>query len=109
MPTPMQKIIDYLRENQPRFVKDLCDYVRFPSVSAQPEHKKDMIACADWLKRHCETIGLEARISPTDGHPILIAKTPRTKGAKRPHFVVYVHYDVQPAEPFDLWKSPPFE
>jgi succinyl-diaminopimelate desuccinylase len=54
---------------------------------------------------------LEARLCPTKGHPIVVAKTPRakSKGAGRPHFVVYGHYDVQPPEPLELWKSPPFE
>jgi acetylornithine deacetylase/succinyl-diaminopimelate desuccinylase-like protein len=105
----MQKVIEYLRSNQTRFVQDLCDYVRFPSVSAQPAHRKDLQACAEWLVRHCKNIGLETRLCPTEGNPIIVAKTPRTKGAKPPHYVVYGHYDVQPAEPFDLWKSPPFE
>ncbi len=105
----MEKITRYLRENQARFVADLCDYVRFPSVSAQPEHRADLQACAEWLVRHCEKIGLETRLSATAGNPIVIAKTPRAKGAKRPHYVVYGHYDVQPAEPFELWKTPPFE
>jgi acetylornithine deacetylase/succinyl-diaminopimelate desuccinylase-like protein len=105
----MQKVIDYLKKHQSRFVEELCDYVRFPSVSAQPQHRKDLQACAEWLVHHCQAIGLEARLCPTDGNPIIIAKTPRSPGAKRPHFVVYGHYDVQPAEPFELWKSPPFE
>ncbi|HEX3800594.1 MAG TPA: dipeptidase [Verrucomicrobiae bacterium] len=105
----MDIITRYLKENQARFVSDLCDYVRFPSVSAQPAHQKDMRACAEWLVRHCQKIGLEARMSATAGHPIVIAKTPRTKGARKPHYVVYGHYDVQPAEPFELWTSPPFE
>ncbi len=105
----MQNIISYLRENQSRFLEELCDYVKFPSVSAQPQHRKDLQACAEWLLRRCEKAGLQARLCPTDGNPIIIAKTPRTKNSKRPHYVVYGHYDVQPAEPFDLWKSPPFE
>ena len=105
----MQKVIDYLRTNQARFVRELCDYVRFPSVSAQPQHRDDMKACAQWLVRHAGGIGLEASICPTGGHPIVMAKTPRARNSKRPHFVVYGHYDVQPAEPFELWKSPPFE
>ena len=105
----MQKIIDYLQQNQSRFVDELCAYVRFPSVSAQPKHAPDMLACAEWLKQHCEGIGLTARVAPTAGHPIVVAKTPRVAGSKKPHFVVYGHYDVQPPEPFDLWKSPPFE
>jgi acetylornithine deacetylase/succinyl-diaminopimelate desuccinylase-like protein len=105
----MQKVIEYLRVNQPRFIQELCDYVRFPSVSAQPQHMKDMKACAQWLRRHCQGIGLQASVCQTGGHPVVIAKTPRGKASKRPHFVVYGHYDVQPAEPFELWKSPPFE
>jgi acetylornithine deacetylase/succinyl-diaminopimelate desuccinylase-like protein len=105
----MEKVTRYLQDNQPRFVQELSDYVRFASVSAQPQHRKDMLACAEWLKQHCEKIGLEARICETDGHPIVIAKTPRKTNSKRPHYMVYGHYDVQPAEPFELWKSPPFE
>lgn len=105
----MQNITDYLRANQSRFIEELCDYVRFPSVSAQPQHRKDLQACAEWLLEHCRKIGLEARLCPTDGNPIIIARTPRTSSAKRPHYVIYGHYDVQPAEPFELWKSPPFE
>ncbi len=106
----MQKVLNYLTENQPRFIRELCDYVRFPSVSAQPQHKKDLAACAHWLQQHCRAIGLDAQLYPTAGNPILVAKTPRAKGGKkRPTFVVYGHYDVQPAEPFELWKSPPFE
>ncbi len=103
----MQQVLDYLKTNQQRFVDELCEYVRFPSVSAQPQHQKDMVACADWLAAHCRTIGLEAKVCPTDGHPIVLAKTPRRKG--RRHFMVYGHYDVQPPEPFELWTTPPFE
>ena len=106
----MNVVLNYLRANQQRFVQELCDYVRFPSVSAQPAHGEDMTHCATWLVRHCKQIGLEARLCPTDGHPVVLAKTPRKKtAARRPHFMVYGHYDVQPPEPFDLWKTPPFE
>jgi acetylornithine deacetylase/succinyl-diaminopimelate desuccinylase-like protein len=105
----MQNISRYLQDNQARFIDELCAYVRFPSVSAQAQHATDVRACAEWLLRHCQGIGLDARLCPTGGHPIIVAKTPRKPGAKRPHYVVYGHYDVQPAEPFDLWKSPPFE
>src|SRR5260221_11566292 len=104
----MQAVLDYLKKNQTRFVQELCDYVRFPSVSAQPQHKADLEACARWLKNHCEKIGLVARVIETSGNPIVLAQTPPRKNNHRPHFVVYGHYDVQPAEPFELWKSPPF-
>ncbi len=107
----MQGVIDYLSQNKARFVSELCEYVRFPSVSAQPQHRSDLRACAGWVVQQCRRIGLEARLCSTPGHPIVIARTPRAKakGRRRPHFVVYGHYDVQPPEPLDLWKSPPFE
>jgi acetylornithine deacetylase/succinyl-diaminopimelate desuccinylase-like protein len=107
----MQPVLDYLKQNQSRFVDELCQYVRFPSVSAQPQHRQDLEACAQWITGHCHGIGLEARLCPTGGHPVVVAKTPPavSPGRRRPHFVVYGHYDVQPPEPFELWTSPPFE
>src|SRR5438046_2582215 len=113
----MQAVIDYLNQNQARFVGELCEYIRFPSVSAQPQHKQDLQACAEWVLAHCQGIGLEARLCPTQGNPIIIAKTPRagrgvpsaSESTRRAQFLIYGHYDVQPPEPFELWKSPPFE
>ena len=110
----MQAILDYLEQNESRFVDELCEYVRFPSVSAQPKHKSDLHACAQWLVNHCQQLGLETRLYPTAGNPVVMAKTPRSAGEVtttngRPRFVIYGHYDVQPPEPFELWTSPPFE
>jgi acetylornithine deacetylase/succinyl-diaminopimelate desuccinylase-like protein len=107
----MQSVIDYLKQNESRAVDELCQYLRFPSVSAQPKHKPDLQTCAEWLVQHCQSIGLEARLCSTEGNPVVIAKTPRpsSNGHPRPHYLIYGHYDVQPPEPFELWKSPPFE
>ena len=106
----MDAVLNYLRTNQKRFIAELCDYVRFASVSAQEQHGKDLTNCATWLVKHCKQIGLEARLCPSDGHPIVVAKTFRKKSAARKrHFMVYGHYDVQPPEPFDLWQTPPFK
>jgi acetylornithine deacetylase/succinyl-diaminopimelate desuccinylase-like protein len=102
----MNAVLDYIDRNKARFVEELCEYLRFPSVSAQPGHRADMGACAEWLAAHCRGIGLEARVCPTRGHPVVVAGTRRSG---KPHYVVYGHYDVQPPEPFELWKSPPFE
>ena len=104
----MQSVLDYLKQNESKFVKELCDYLRFPSVSAQSNHKQDLEACAQWLTDHCRNIGLKTDLCPTEGNPVVVARTPRD-GRRKPHFVVYGHYDVQPAEPFELWKSAPFE
>ncbi len=105
----MNAVLDYLAANKQTFIDRLGHYVRFPSVSAQPKHKGDLENCANWLVAHCESIGLEARLCPTAGHPVVLARTPRKAGARKPHFMVYGHYDVQPPEPFELWKTPPFE
>jgi len=105
----MQVVLDYLKQNQTRFVAELCELIRFPSVSAQPKHKKDLRACAEWIVAHCRQIGLEVKLRPTAGNPIVVAKTPRAKNSGKPHYMVYGHYDVQPPEPLNLWKTPPFE
>src|SRR5258705_1924535 len=106
----MQAVIEYLKQNEPRAVAELSEYLRFPSVSAQPKHKQDLQACAEWVVQHCQGIGLEARLCPTEGNPVVIAKTPRpsSNGHPHPHYLIYGHYDVQPPEPFELWKTPPF-
>lgn len=108
---PVHRVLDYIRDNQPRALEELRAYLRFPSVSAQPKHAADMRACAAWLAAHCRRAGLTADIRETQGHPVVLARTPRVKPAPRgrKHFLVYGHYDVQPPEPFELWRSPPFE
>src|SRR5688572_13515231 len=103
----MDQVLRYLKENKPRFIQELMEYVSIPSVSAQEKHKPDMRKCAQWIAERAGAAGLKANIFETGGYPIVLARTPRRKGM--PHFLVYGHYDVQPPEPFELWKSPPFE
>lgn len=105
----MDAIDTYLTRNRERFIAELCEYLRFPSISAQPAHAADMNACAGWLVDHCRSLGLETELCPTPGNPIVLARTPRKAGSRKPHFLVYGHYDVQPPDPLDLWVSPPFE
>jgi len=107
--TRMNAVSRYLREHRKRAVDELCAYIRFPSVSAQTAHRRDMTACARWLADHARGIGLKTRVQATAGHPIVIATTRTGRSRGRPHFLVYGHYDVQPPEPFNLWDSPPFE
>ncbi len=92
--------------NDPR-VEELLEFLRFPSVSAQSEHRKDVQACAEWLVAKLQRIGLEARLAPTAGNPIVLARTLRDP-AKRT-VLIYGHYDVQPAEPLELWTTAAFE
>ncbi len=108
-PVSMKNVLSYLRSNQPRFVDELCEFVAIPSVSAQPKHRPDLKRASDWLVSHCKGIGLKVRRFKTPGNPVIVATTRSGKGSKKPHYLVYGHYDVQPPEPFDLWDTPPFE
>lgn len=91
-----------------RFVAELKEFVRIPSVSAQPRHAADVRRCAAWLARHLEHVGLEhARVIETPRHPIVYADWLHAPG--RPTVLVYGHYDVQPPDPLAEWRTPPFE
>ena len=101
-------IQSYLDRHRNRFVNELRQLVRFPSVSAQPEHRRDVVACATWLANHFRKLGLSATVHKTAGHPIIEA-TLHAPRSDAPTVLIYGHYDVQPPEPFELWKTPPFE
>jgi acetylornithine deacetylase/succinyl-diaminopimelate desuccinylase-like protein len=89
-------------------VRDLMQFIRFPSVSAQPAHLPDIRRCAEWLAAHLSRLGLDhTSIVPTAGHPVVYADSLRAPG--KPVLLIYGHYDVQPAEPLSGWQSPPFE
>ena len=103
----MSKTAAYLRKNHQRYVEELKTLVRFASVSAQPQHAADCAACAAWLAEHFRAMGLRTKLHHTKGHPIITAATPRRAGV--PTVLIYGHYDVQPPEPLELWKTPPFE
>lgn len=103
-----KEVLKYLKTNEDRFVKELLDYARIPSISAQSDHADDMKRCAKWITERCREAGLKADIYQTTGYPVAIARTPKTD-PRKPTFMVYGHYDVQPPDPLDLWTSPPFE
>ena len=81
--------------------------LRIPSVSAQPAHAADCAAAAEWLRREFTAIGFTAQVLPTAGHPVVLAHHPGTQSG--PRLLYYGHYDVQPADPLELWTSPPFD
>ena len=102
------RVLGYAQTQRNRFVADLMDCIRFPSVSAQPQHAEDVRACAVWLVNHLRQVGMEhAQVLPTRGHPLVYADWLHASG--RPALLIYGHYDVQPPEPLDEWRSPPFE
>jgi acetylornithine deacetylase/succinyl-diaminopimelate desuccinylase-like protein len=105
---PVENAVSYAREHAPDFLDDLREFVRFPSVSAQPAHGGDVRACAAWLAEHLTQAGLErSQVVGTAGHPLVYAEWRHAPG--QPTLLVYGHYDVQPAEPMGNWKSPPFK
>ena len=102
------EIKDYIRENESRFLDELSSLIRIPSISALPQHKEDMLACAErWKQLLLEAGADEAHIMPSQGHPLVYAEKRVSPDA--PTVLVYAHYDVMPAEPLELWKSQPFE
>ncbi|WP_152268638.1 dipeptidase [Agriterribacter humi] len=104
----MQVWKDYQLKNKDRFLNELLDLLRIPSVSANSEHKKDMIACAEAVKQKLLEAGADkAEMFSTEGHPVVYAE--KIIDASNPTVLVYGHYDVQPPDPLDLWNSGPFD
>jgi acetylornithine deacetylase/succinyl-diaminopimelate desuccinylase-like protein len=93
--------------NDTRIQSELFEFLRIPSVSAKSENNADVVRAAEWLEGLMERAGLKATVHQTTGHPVVIGEWRGAPGA--PTVLVYGHYDVQPAEPLELWTSPPFE
>ena len=98
----------YFTREERRIRAELDDFLRIPSVSARSEHNADTARCADWLANQIRALGMDAKVHPTPGHPIVVGEW-RKAGPNAQTILVYGHYDVQPAEPLELWSSPPFE
>jgi acetylornithine deacetylase/succinyl-diaminopimelate desuccinylase-like protein len=104
----MDALTRYLEENRDRFLADLEAALRIPSVSAQPEHRADVRRCAEHVAAHLRAIGItHAEVVDTAGHPVVYGEWLGALGA--PTMLLYGHYDVQPPEPLELWRTPPFE
>ncbi|HEY0928723.1 MAG TPA: dipeptidase [Gemmatimonas sp.] len=95
-------------ENDQRALDELFAFLRIPSVSARSEHKADCADAARFVAEHLTRIGFTTAVEPTPGHPIVVGEW-RGAGADAPTLLIYGHYDVQPAEPLELWTSPAFE
>ena len=100
----MKKVQNYITENKERFLEELFDLLRIPSISAQSEHKPDMVKCAEWLAAALVKSGADrAEVMPTDGNPVVYAEKIIDPAAKT--VLVYGHYDVMPVDPRNLWKT----
>lgn len=99
---------EYLQQNQPRFRDELLDFLRIPSVSALSEHADDVQRAAEWVADRLRAAGAEnVQVLPTQGHPVVYGDWLHAAG--QPTVMIYGHFDTQPADPLELWDSPPFE
>jgi acetylornithine deacetylase/succinyl-diaminopimelate desuccinylase-like protein len=104
----MNNLQQFIQTNESRFLDELFELIKIPSVSSNESHKQDMLKAAEWIKDKLISDGADhAEVMQTEGHPVVFGK--KIINPSLPTVLVYGHYDVQPAEPFDLWKSPPFE
>lgn len=104
----MQEWKDFQAKNKDRFLEELLELLRIPSVSARSEHKPDMIACAKKVQERLLQAGADkAQLFETPGHPIVYGE--KITDPSKPTVLVYGHYDVQPPDPLNLWHSGPFE
>jgi acetylornithine deacetylase/succinyl-diaminopimelate desuccinylase-like protein len=104
----MSTATSYIDENFNRFTDEFQQWLRIPSISALPEYQGDVRAAAEWVKEKLEKIGFsQATLIETAGHPMVQAEYKGDEG--KPTLLIYGHYDVQPADPLEDWKTPPFE
>src|ERR1035437_4270969 len=107
-PAMASSAISFAKENQVRFLAELKDLLRIPSVSTLPEHRSDIDKAAAFVAAELKRIGIEhVEVITTDGHPLVYGDWLHAAG--KPTVLIYAHYDVQPAEPLDEWHTPPFE
>ncbi|WP_257657994.1 dipeptidase [Parapedobacter lycopersici] len=104
----MQKIKEYVATHQQRFLDELFELLRYPSVSADPKYKDDVSRTAAFVAQKLRDAGADkVEVCPTAGHPIVYGE--KIIDPDRPTVLVYGHYDVQPPDPLELWETPPFE
>jgi acetylornithine deacetylase/succinyl-diaminopimelate desuccinylase-like protein len=99
----------YTQDHKDQFLRDLRSFLKIPSISTLPENKKDMEIAARWVADQLEKLSFEdVAIMPTDKHPVVYGSWLKA-GPQAPTILVYGHYDVQPADPIDQWKTNPFD
>jgi len=97
----------FIQSHQTHFEEELCELLRIASVSTDGQHSAEIQQASQWVRAQFDQMGLETEVIETAGNPIVYAQSPAVPGA--PTVLVYGHYDVQPPDPLDEWKTPPFE
>lgn len=104
----MQEIKKYVEDNKQRFLDELFELLRFPSISADPQYKEDVLKTADYVANKLTEAGADkVEVCQTAGYPIVYGE--KIVNPSLPTVLIYGHYDVQPPDPLELWKTPPFE
>jgi len=104
----LEKVVKYIEKNRDRYIEELKEFLRIPSISTLPEHKNDMNSAAQYVKNSLTRAGLKkVMVNSTNGHPIVYGEWLGAPG--KPTVLIYGHYDVQPVDPIELWDSPPFQ
>lgn len=98
----------YFDIHQKQLLEELCTFLKFETISADPTKKQEMEACVCWLQNFLSEAGFEVSIWPTPSNPTVFA-TSKEPDPNKPTLLIYAHYDVQPVDPLDMWDSPPFE
>ena len=105
----LPKALDYAHQNRERFLNEMIEILKIPSISTDAEYNNEVLRAAEWMANHLKGLGIEnVEVMPTDGgHPVVYGDYIKNPGA--PTVLVYGHYDVQPADPLELWETGPFE
>jgi acetylornithine deacetylase/succinyl-diaminopimelate desuccinylase-like protein len=109
MSTQLRRVLNTLDATHTEALDRLFEFIRIPSVSTDPAYKSHCARAAAWCADQLKSMGFAARVVPTTGHPMVVGHDEPRPINKGPHVLFYGHYDVQPPEPLELWKTPPFE
>ena len=109
MPNQRQAALDFAKSNNDRFLSELKDFLKIPSVSTDPSHKGDMLSAANWVADQLRDLDLDnVEVFSTAGHPVVYGER-SSNNSEAMTVLIYGHYDVQPAEPFELWTTDAFD
>lgn len=101
-------LMDWIESHKDEWINEFKTFLCFPSISSEPQYAPSVKECALWLTQTLSKLGFEVELWPTQGHPVVFASNLKA-GKDKPTLLIYNHYDVQPVDPIDQWKTPPFE